>query len=55
MPVQEIPRPREYIAPNALHDRMRRRISRVGLLVAALSVLLTTLLLFLIGVWASLR
>jgi hypothetical protein len=38
----ESPRP-EYVAPNAILDRMRRRISRVGLLVAVLSTLLTAL------------
>ena len=55
MPVQEVSRPREYIAPNAIHERMRRRIARVGLLVAVVFTLLTALVIFLICACASLR
>ena len=54
MPIQEVSRPQEYTAPNAIHDRMRRRIARVGLLVAVVSTLLTTLMIFLIYACTSL-
>jgi hypothetical protein len=55
MPVQEVSRPQEFIAPNAIHERMRRRIARVGLLVAVVFTLLTALVIFLICACASLR
>ena len=45
---------REVMAPNAILDHMRRRISRVGLLVAFLSTLLTALVIFAVCACASL-
>jgi hypothetical protein len=54
MPVQEVSRPREDTALNAIHKRMRRRINRVGLLVAVVSTLLTALMIFLIYACTSL-
>lgn len=41
-------RARETSAPNAILDHMRRRIARVGLLVAFLSVLLAAAIAFVI-------
>ncbi|HEY7423762.1 MAG TPA: hypothetical protein VH682_05900 [Gemmataceae bacterium] len=55
MAVQEVSHPQEYSAPNAIHERMRRRIARVGLLVAVVSILLTALVIFIICACASLR
>jgi hypothetical protein len=46
MPLRQGSRPQVYNPPNAILTRMRRRIGRVGLLVAVLSVLLTAVLLF---------
>jgi hypothetical protein len=46
MRIQEESRPLGYQAPNAILERMRRRISRVGLLVAFVSTLLAALLIF---------
>ena len=42
-------------APNAILERMRRRISRVGLLVAFVSSVLTALVIFAVFACASLR
>lgn len=41
MRIQDESPTRESIAPNAILERMRRRIARVGLLVAFVSTLLT--------------
>ena len=46
MRIREESRPVGYHAPNAILERMRRRISRVGLLVAFVSTLLAALLIF---------
>ena len=46
MRIREESRPVGYHAPNAILERMRRRISRVGLLVAFVSTLLVALLIF---------
>jgi hypothetical protein len=45
----------EPSAPNAILQHMRRRISRIGLLVAFLSTLLTALAVFVICACASVR
>lgn len=47
--------PREYNAPNAILDHMRRRIARVGLLVIAVSIVLVSLLIFLLCACSGLR
>jgi hypothetical protein len=54
MPIQDESCPRKYCAPNAILERMRRRISRVGLLVAFVSTLLTALVIFLVCACISL-
>ena len=46
---------REASAPNAILDHMRRRIGRVGLLVAVVSTLLASVVIFVICACASLR
>jgi hypothetical protein len=53
MRIQEESRPFGYHAPNAILARMRRRISRVGLLVTFVSILLTALLIFVVCAWKS--
>jgi hypothetical protein len=45
----------ESIAPNAILEHMRRRIARVGLLVAAVSTLLASVVIFVICACAHLR
>jgi hypothetical protein len=55
MPIQADSRPHEFTAPNAILDRMRRRIARVGLLVAFVSTLLTAVVIFIVCACASLR
>ncbi|HEY7157852.1 MAG TPA: hypothetical protein VH575_28095 [Gemmataceae bacterium] len=55
MPVREESPPCDNIAPNAILERMRRRIARVGLLVTFVSFLLTALLIVLVCAWARLR
>ncbi|MHB1422753.1 MAG: hypothetical protein ACYC3I_06060 [Gemmataceae bacterium] len=47
--------PRQQTAPNAILEHMRRRISRVGLLVAVVSTVLVSLVIFIIYAYASLR
>ncbi|HTU22205.1 MAG TPA: hypothetical protein VMG10_29470 [Gemmataceae bacterium] len=42
-------------APNAILEHMRRRIGRVGLLVAVVSTLLASLVIFVICACANLR
>jgi hypothetical protein len=46
---------RESSAPNAILESMRRRIARVGLLVAGVSVVLASLVIFFICACAHLR
>ncbi len=46
---------REPSAPNAILEHMRRRIARVGLLVAAVSTLLASFVIFVICACAHLR
>ena len=46
---------REHNAPNAIGDRMRRRIARVGLLVGVLSAFLASLVIFFICACAHIR
>jgi hypothetical protein len=46
---------RQSSAPNAILEHMRRRIGRVGLLVAVVSTLLASLAIFVICACASLR
>jgi hypothetical protein len=53
MRIQKESRPLVYHAPNAILERMRRRISRVGLLVAFVSTLLAALLIFVVSAWKS--
>jgi hypothetical protein len=53
MPAQMESRPQECTAPNAILDRMRRRIARVGLLVAFVSSLLTAVLIFVVCACAT--
>jgi hypothetical protein len=53
MRIQEKSRPLGYHAPNAILERMRRRISRVGLLVAFVSTLLAALLIFVVCAYKS--
>jgi hypothetical protein len=55
MTVQEGSFSHEPTAPNAILDRMRRRIGRVGLLVAFLSTLLTAFVIFVICACAHMR
>lgn len=55
MTVQEGSYPHEPTAPNAILERMRRRIGRVGLLVAFVSSLLTALVIVVICACARLR
>jgi hypothetical protein len=55
MPVREESPPREYIAPNDLLARMRRRSARVGLLVVLVSLLLAALVISIACTWASLH
>jgi hypothetical protein len=55
MRIQEESRPLGYHAPNAILERMRRRISRVGLLVAFVSALLVALLIFVVCACKSAR
>jgi hypothetical protein len=54
MPIPHESSLRESTAPNAILERMRRRISRVGLLVAFVSTLLTVLLFFVARAFARL-
>ena len=46
---------REQHAPNALFERMRRRIGRVGLLVAFVSSMLAAIVIFVVCACASVR
>lgn len=46
---------REPSAPSAILERMRRRIGRVGLLVAVVSTMVASLVIFVICACASLR
>lgn len=46
---------REPSAPNAILERMRRRIAHVGLLVAAVSTLLAALVIFVICACSHMR
>lgn len=55
MPMLRELQPREQNAPNALLEHMRRRISRVGLLVAVVSLVLASLVIFAIYACAQLR
>jgi hypothetical protein len=55
MRIQEESRPVGYHAPNAILKRMRRRIARVGLLVAIVSTLIVALLIFVICACKSAR
>ena len=55
MPIQEESRSRMCSAPNAILERMRRRISRVGLLVAFVSTLLAALVIFSVCACKSMR
>ena len=55
MPTRTESRPHEVHAPNAIFDRMRRRIARVGLLVAFVSSLLTAAVIFVVCACASMR
>lgn len=55
MPIQEHSQSLEYHAPNAILERMRRRISRVGLLVGFVSSLLTALVIFAVCACKSIR
>jgi hypothetical protein len=48
-------RPIEFTAPNAILERMRRRIARIGLLVAFVSSLLTAVVIFVVCACASMR
>jgi hypothetical protein len=54
MSIQEESPALEHHAPNAILERMRRRISRVGILVALVSTVLTALAIFAICACASL-
>ena len=47
--------PHEQSAPNAILEHMRRRIGRVGLLVAVVSTLLVSLVIVVICACASIR
>lgn len=55
MSIADKTRPEESSAPNAILDHMRRRIARVGLLVAAISTLLASLVIFLMCACAHLH
>ncbi len=55
MRIQEEAHSLDNRAPNAILERMRRRISRVGLLVAFVSSVLTALVIFAVFACASLR
>ncbi|HEY7309700.1 MAG TPA: hypothetical protein VH643_10115 [Gemmataceae bacterium] len=55
MPTPTESRPYEITAPNAILDRMRRRIARIGLLVAFVSSLLTAIVIFVVCACASMR
>jgi hypothetical protein len=55
MTVQDGSYSHEPTAPNAILERMRRRIGRVGLLVAFVSSLLTALVIVVICACASMR
>jgi hypothetical protein len=55
MPIQEHLQSLEHHAPNAILERMRRRISRVGLLVGFVSSLLTALVIFAVCACKSIR
>jgi hypothetical protein len=55
MSIQEESLERAASAPNAILERMRRRIGRVGLLVAFVSVLVTASVIFFLCACASLH
>jgi hypothetical protein len=55
MPMLRQSQKQEPSAPNAILESMRRRIARVGLLVAGVSIVLASLVIFFICACAHLR
>src|SRR5262249_10797003 len=55
MRIQEESHPLGYHAPNAILERMRRRIARAGLLVPFVSALLMALLIFAVCAYKSMH
>lgn len=55
MSIQEESHSLDHRAPNAILERMRRRISRVGMLVVVVSTLLTALAIFAVCACKSVR
>jgi hypothetical protein len=55
MPLQDESPARPPVAPNAILDHMRRRIGRIGLLVAFVSLIVSASVIFFICACASLH